>query len=253
MAVDLKQLQRDLKAMGLYKGDVDGLWGAGSHGAFLNARRMAKGETRQVAGMSSELFKYCKAVAWSAKQSPEFVNKVKSIVVALGMDVTTADDLMACMAWETGESFSASQVNRAGSGATGLIQFMPGTAIAYFYTTADMNKMSTARKKQAGIESCEKLAKLSDVNQLDYVLKYFQPYKGRLKNLGDFYMAILWPAGIGKDDSYVLWTEADRPTTYRQNAGLDVNDDKVITRAECLIKVNAKLTKGLHPSNLRVG
>lgn len=252
MAVDLKQLQTDLKALGLYMGNVDGLWGSGSHGAFVNARRLVVGSDNPVAKMSVLLFKYCKAVAWSAKQTPEFVSKVKTIVTALGMPVTAPDDLMACMAWETGESFSASQVNRAGSGATGLIQFMPGTAIAYFYSAAEMSTMSTARKKQAGLESCEKLSKLTDVAQLDYVLKYFQPYKGRLKNLGDLYMAILWPAGIGKDDSYVLWTEADRPTTFRQNAGLDVNGDKVITRAECLIKVEAKLVKGLHPANLRV-
>lgn len=252
MAVDLKQLQTDLKTLGLYKGDVDGLWGSGSHGAFVNARRMVQGFDKPIAKMTEGLFKYCKAVAWSAKQSPEFVAKVKTIVTALGMPVTAPDDLMACIAWESGETFSASVVNKAGSGATGLIQFMPGTAIAYYYSASEMSKMSTARKKQAGIESCEKLSKLSDIAQLDYVLKYFQPYKGRLKNLGDLYMSILWPAGIGKDDSYVLWSEADRPTTFRQNAGLDVNGDKVITRAECLIKVSAKLVKGLHPANLRV-
>lgn len=252
MAADLKQLQADLKALGVYTGDVDGKWGPLSHGTFVNARRQVLGTDKPVAKMTPLLFKYCKAVAWSAKQTPGFVSKVKVITTALGMPLTAPDDLMSCMAWETGESFSASQVNRAGSGATGLIQFMPGTAIAYFYTASDMSTMSTARKKQAGLESCEKLAKLSDIDQLDYVLKYFQPYKGRLKNLGDLYMSILWPAGIGKDDSYVLWSEADRPTTFRQNAGLDVNGDKVITRAECLIKVSAKLVKGLHPANLRV-
>lgn len=252
MAVDLKQMQTDLKTLGLYQGEPDGKWGPLSHGAFVNARRLVIGKDKPVAKMSTTLFSYCKAVAWSGKQTPAFITKVKQIVEALGMPVQGPDDLMACVAWESGETFSASVVNKAGSGATGLIQFMPGTAIAYFYTMAEIGKMSTARKKQAGLESCEKLSKLSDVDQLDYVLKYFMPYKGKLKNLGDLYMSILWPAGIGKDDSFVLWSEADRPTTFRQNAGLDVNKDKVITRAECLIKVNDKLVKGLHPSNLRV-
>jgi soluble lytic murein transglycosylase-like protein len=35
---------------------------------------------------------------------------------------------MACMAWESGRSFRPDVKNMAGSGATGLIQFMPTTA-----------------------------------------------------------------------------------------------------------------------------
>jgi hypothetical protein len=234
MSVDLKQLQTDLKSLGVYQGEADGKWGPLSHGAFVNARRMAAGIEKPFAKMSPLLFKYCKAVAWSAKQSPEFISRVQWIVGALGMAPTGVDDMMACIAWESGETFSAGVVNKAGSGATGLIQFMPSTA----------KGMGT---------TVETLAKLSDVAQLDYVYKYFLPYKGKLKNLGDLYMSILWPNGVGKDDSYVLWTAEGRPTTFRQNAGLDVNKDGTITRAECMIKVNDKLTKGLHPNNLRVG
>ncbi|MOA67020.1 hypothetical protein D3C78_1940010 [compost metagenome] len=57
-------------------------------------------------------------------------------------------------------------------------------------------------------------------------------------------MAILWPAAIGKPDTYVLWTKEGRPTTFRQNAGLDVNKDGAITRGECLKKVTEKLVRG---------
>ena len=57
-------------------------------------------------------------------------------------------------------------------------------------------------------------------------------------------MTILWPAGIGKNDSYVLWARAKKPTTYRQNIGLDVNKDGVITRAECVAKVTERYNKG---------
>ena len=64
-------------------------------------------------------------------------------------------------------------------------------------------------------------------------------------------MAILWPRGVGKDDNFVLWSKGDRPTTYRQNIGLDVNKDGVITRRECLSKIYAKLILGHLAKNRR--
>jgi hypothetical protein len=57
-------------------------------------------------------------------------------------------------------------------------------------------------------------------------------------------MAILWPAGIGKSDDWVLWSNTDRPTTYRQNSGLDVNKDSVITRGEAIKKIMEKAARG---------
>lgn len=167
-------------------------------------------------------------LAWGAKVSPAFRAKVCTIAARLGVP---ADDLMACMAWETGRSFDPAQRNRAGSGATGLIQFMPATARA----------MGT---------STEALAAMTAETQLDWVERYFQPYRGRLRNLGDLYMAILWPAGVGKPDSYVLWDKSTRPTTYRQNSGIDIDKDGRITRAEALAKVNALLAEGLRDGNV---
>lgn len=161
-------------------------------------------------------------IAWGSKVSQVFRDRVWWIADALKVN---PDWLMACMAWESNETFSPSVKNMAGSGATGLIQFMPSTA-------ASLGTSTTA------------LAKMSAEDQLNYVYKYFRPFAGRLNNLGDVYMAILWPAGVGKDDDYVLWNKATRPTTYRQNAGLDVNKNGSITRAECLVKINEKLKKG---------
>lgn len=138
---------------------------------------------------------------------------------------------MACMAWESGETFSPSIKNAAGSGATGLIQFMPSTARGLGTTTAQ-------------------LARMSAEDQLNYVYTYFRPYAGRLRNLGDVYMAILWPRGVGQSDSYVLWERGASPTTFRQNAGLDTNRDGRVTRAECLLKIQEKLAKGLREENL---
>jgi hypothetical protein len=95
-----------------------------------------------------------------------------------------------------------------------------------------------------------KLAAMTPEDQLNFVYKYFRPYAGRLNNLGDIYMAILWPSGVGKQDDYILWNKTSKPTTYRQNAGLDINKDGSITRGECLKKIQGKLDKGWLPENM---
>lgn len=189
-------------------------------------------------------------LAWGARVSPTFRDRVFWLADDLGMD---PDDLMTCMAWESGRSFRPDIQNMAGSGATGLIQFMPSTAIAYFHTPAEVRAMSADQKRAAGIAACRRLAAMTAEDQLNYVWRYFEPYDGRLKTLGDIYMAILWPAGVGKPDSYVLWEKGARPTTYRQNAGLDVDRDGRITRAETVAKVAALKTEGLRPGNVWEG
>lgn len=162
-------------------------------------------------------------LAWGKKVSPEFRKRVVEICQELGV---SPDYLMACMAFESAETFSPSIKNAAGSGATGLIQFMPSTAKGLGTTTGA-------------------LANMTALQQLEYVHAYFWPYRGQLKTLGDVYMAILWPAGIGKPDTWALWDKSKKPTTYRQNAGLDANKDGLITKAEATAKVKAKLDRGL--------
>lgn len=161
-------------------------------------------------------------LAWGAKVSPAFRDKVFGISEQLQVN---PDYLMACMAWESAETFSPSVKNMAGSGATGLIQFMPATARGLGTST-------------------EALAAMTAVQQLEWVRTYFKPYAGNLITLSDLYMAILWPRAIGKPDSYALWDKATKPTTYRQNAGLDGDKDGAITKAEAAAKVYAKLEKG---------
>jgi len=167
-------------------------------------------------------------LAWGNKVSAAFREKVFIICAALGID---PDYLMACIAFETGGTFNPAERNRSGSGATGLIQFMPKTAVALGTTTSA-------------------LAAMSALEQLDWVLKYFQPYAGRLKTLSDVYMAILWPKAIGKPENYVLWEKGTSPTTYRQNAGLDMDGDHDIEKQEAAAKVQAMLVKGRLPQNL---
>jgi len=169
-----------------------------------------------------------RSLAWGNRVSAVFREVVFDTSDQLGVD---PNHLMACMAFESAETFRPDIRNAAGSGATGLIQFMPSTAKGLGTTT-------------------DALAAMSAEEQLQYVRLYFKPYAGRLKTLADVYMAILWPAGIGKPENWVLWDKENRPTTYRQNAGLDVNKDGSITKAEAAAKVKAALDRGMRPENL---
>lgn len=204
--MDIKRLQTDMKRLGFYFGAIDGIWGTMSEGAY-----------RDFVGLTDDT-----SMAWGSKVSQAFRDKVINICAGLGID---PDDLMSCMAFESAETFRSDIRNAAGSGAVGLIQFMPSTAVGLGVT-------------------CDELARMTPEAQLTYVEKYFKPYTGRLKNLGDVYMAILWPAGIGKTDDWQLWCGDSRPTTYRQNCGLDGNQDRVITRGEAIAKVMQKKEKG---------
>jgi len=171
-------------------------------------------------------------LAWGAKVSEVFRDRVWWIADELTKiqgSLFDANWLMACMAFETGETFSAKKKNPASS-ATGLIQFMEKTARDMFGTTT------------------AKLAAMTDEDQLRYVFWYFEKMikaRGPIRSLDDCYMAILWPAGMGKPSEYRLWVKGS--STYAVNSGLDKNKDSVVTKAEAAAKVMEKLVKGLQP------
>ena len=118
----------------------------------------------------------------AAIQSPEFNDKLNKIGQKLGVD---PKDLLRIMKFETGGSMSPSQGSGTSS-AVGLIQFMPDTAHDLGTTT-------------------EKLAKMSAVEQLDYVYRFYkmngvQPGM----DVGDLYMLTFMPAAVNKPDDFVL-------------------------------------------------
>ncbi|WP_155992614.1 peptidoglycan-binding protein [Acidocella facilis] len=143
-------------------------------------------------------------VAWGAKVSSDFKVKLFRICKDLSLN---PDYLMTCMALESDRTFSPSVVNKS-SGATGLIQFMPQYSPSTVgATTAD-------------------LAKMSSVQQLDYVERYFRynishivPKKERnnIKRLVDVYLVILAPASVGKPDGAIVY--AGGTGAYSGNAG----------------------------------
>lgn len=133
----------------------------------------------------------------------EFTEKVNNISNELGIE---ANWLMFVMWFES--RLNPQAVNQI-SGATGLIQFMPSTARA-LGTTTDV------------------LKRMNNVQQLDYVLAYLRPYKGRMKSWIDVYLAVFYPAAIGKGDNYVIKSD----TVARQNAIFDLNKDLDISVGE---------------------
>ena len=164
-------------------------------------------------------------IAWGKKVSDGFKTKLIGIAADLGCDPS---HLMAAMAFETGETFSPS-VKNPGSSATGLIQFMRATAQGLGTTV-------------------EALAQMTAEDQLDYVRKYFHPYKGKMKTLSDVYMAILWPAAVGKPEAHVLFQKPSEQ--YERNKGLDADGDGAVTKSEAAAKVQATLAKGSTAENL---
>jgi hypothetical protein len=164
-------------------------------------------------------------LAWGARVSPEFRRKVAQLCELIAVDPNA---LMACMAFETGRTFSPS-VRNPSSSATGLIQFMDATARG-LGTTVDA------------------LARMSGEEQLDWVYRYFRGFAGRLPALSDVYMAILWPKAIGLPESAVIFPPGSRE--FLVNRGLDLDHDGAVTKAEAASKVAALLAEGLAAGNL---
>lgn len=161
-------------------------------------------------------------LAWGALLNAEERGRVVDIALGVGCDPS---HLSACIYFES--RWDPAAVN-AVSGATGLIQFMPKTAIGLGTTVEDLRRMNRAE-------------------QLNFVAAYFAPYKGRLRTLSDVYMAILWPAAVGKPEDYVIF--ANGTTAYTQNSALDVDRDKAVTKAEAAAFVQRRLEEGLRDGN----
>lgn len=137
-----------------------------------------------------------------------FLAKVKEVSKKLLIE---PDWLMAVMYKESGINPQAVNPN---GGATGLIQFMPATAKSLGTSTTALKNMS-------------------NVEQLDYVYKYYKPYITKLNSYPDLYMATFFPAALGKSNDYVLQTSSlSAGTIARANPVIDLNKDNKITVGE---------------------
>jgi hypothetical protein len=117
-------------------------------------------------------------------------------------------DLIAIMNHESGLNPAA--VNPS-SGATGLIQFMPKTAIGLGTTTAALRKMSATQ-------------------QLDYVEKYYKNIRGKAKDVGDLYMYTFLPAAVGKPNNFVIGAKGSGSSVFGISQNSLYNQNKVFDK-----------------------
>ena len=142
-----------------------------------------------------------------------FVAKVREISERLNINPNW---LMLLMNFETAGTMSHTIVNNIG--ATGLIQFMPNTAIGLGTTTAELRQMT-------------------NVEQLEYVYKYLKPYKRHYNSLTDLYLAIFYPAALGKGADYVITSDA----VAKANPVFDLNKDLDISVKEIETVINSRI------------
>ena len=152
------------------------------------------------------------------RKASEIAEDIVSLGNDLGVDPMFVADLIY---FES--KFDPAAKNLAGSGATGLIQFMPFRAKALGTTT-------------------EKLAKMTAKEQMKYVKKYFSADNlgaGNLKKLRDnptrqnFNMAVFYPNGIGQDPSTEL------PKEFQdKNPGIKTLADYTTKQMEQLSEVD---------------
>lgn len=138
--------------------------------------------------------------------APSFEAKVRDVAARLGVQ---PEWLMAVMYSES--RFDAAALNLKGSGAVGLIQFMPATA-------GDMRT------------NAEKLRNMDHIQQLEYVYQYLDMVRqkyGSFENLTELYLAILFPKALEGDYCYSLYEKPSQ--AYKQNAGLDEDKNGRVT------------------------
>jgi hypothetical protein len=130
-------------------------------------------------------------------------------------------DVLAVMQNESGIRPDAHNPN---GDASGLIQFMPFVLKNLGWNYGD-----------------EAFRKLSAIDQLPFVRRYFAPHTGRLVNATAVYLATFLPALMdhAADPSYALAVKDGRlGWAYAPNVGFDANRDGTITVGELSIAID---------------
>ena len=152
----------------------------------------------------------------NTKLDKAFLDKTKDISQRIGCDYK---DLLAVMNSESGLKSTARNPK---GGATGLIQFMPATAKMLGTTTDELRKMSP-------------------IQQLDYVEKFFNMakknagFEGKRLSGADLYALVFMPGRANRD----ILTSASDGKTYSYNKGLDKDGDGHISKADLQRRVAA--------------
>lgn len=206
------------------------------------------------------------------KITEEFLTKTRTIAKSLGTDYVA---LLSVMDFETEGTFEADEPNRAGSGAVGLIQFMPTTAASllnekpftgvYEKSVGDiiekLERYPEASKKfynlsRRGDTTLYKayvtFARMSRIDQLDYVELYFLNRRKENKEIDysnpiHLALAVFTPGKIKSDiqPEDILFKKGD--AAYKANSGLDKNEDDKILVREYTDRALEKLYESIKP------
>jgi hypothetical protein len=133
------------------------------------------------------------------------------------------------------ESKLDTQIQNRDTKATGLIQFIPSTA----------DELGT---------SVDQLRRMSSVEQMEYVHKYFLRFKGKMHSAEDVYFAVFYPAAIGKSDDWVLQHQGvSAAKIAKQNKGVNQNGDNEITVDEFKDYIQKGIASTGHASQINKG
>lgn len=174
--------------------------------ALFNKANAGAGISNAKAAAQSEQLYLLDQASVFVNDVDKFEDKVRATANELSVP---PEWLMAVMYSES--KFDASVSNHRGSGATGLIQWMPTTAKDFDITV-------------------EKLRNLNHVEQLDYVYDYLDRVRRKYKQyetLTELYLAILYPKAIGEDYCYTMYAKPSE--AYKLNVGLDIDKDGRVT------------------------
>lgn len=122
--------------------------------------------------------------------------------------------------------------------ATGLIQFIRSTAIS----------LGT---------SIEELKLMSNVEQMDFVYKYYLPYKGKIKSFIDLYLVTFFPLAVGKPDDWVIQSKGiSAKAVALGNKAYDLDKNEQITvgefKAAVLKRLPEEIKKIMTDTNIEI-
>ncbi|MGB1205312.1 MAG: hypothetical protein ACPG5B_06695 [Chitinophagales bacterium] len=160
------------------------------------------------------------------QQNLAYKTKLTSVATELNVPVQALQEVMY---FESGNDHYAENIK---SGAVGSIQFLPKT----------LKQLGTSR---------DTLCEMLPIEQLDYVLKYYQQFSRTeypINTAGDLYLLTLYPAMVRDPTRTIFATQKQR--RYQQNKIFDINRNGIITRQE-IVRCFSEKVKEMPNSNFK--
>ena len=206
---------------------------------------------------------------WGNKVSCDFRKKVVEICQSLWPNnyKKMANGLMAVMKVETGGSFKAHQImgkelksvdklvkedfendvyvkedgkliKKKSSRAVGLIQFTQDALVEVdeFKNGSGFDKLHEVKLR---------FAKMGEIEQLNFVKKYFEKAKNKIISPEDIYLHVFAPVGVNQKENYPLYERGTEKYTQNKSVDVENNNDGIIQRSEILGRYRISFAEGL--------